>query len=155
MGAHPGRLDSAAGCDDCVYYMQEGATIEQECFSGVTGSCTAYAGSSSIYEDVVVQDSPYSTGYELNGLTNTGDWYQAVILLNWGGTGLNTAEEVWNSAGESVYAPGFAYPEIAIGDDVELGLFISQSGPTVGDGCMSAADPDASSRDLHELYRSA
>lgn len=140
LGAHPRLLESAAGCDDCAYYMQEGTTLEQACFSGVTGSCTASAGFSSFYEEVTVQNSPYATGFELNGLTNTGDWFQAVILLNWDGPGLNTAEEVWNSAGASVYSEGFANPVISIGDNVELGLYVIQSGSTAGEACMSAAD---------------
>lgn len=140
LGAHPGRLDSPAGCSNCAYYMQEGATIEQTCFSGAPGSCTTYAGYNSIYEDVVIQNSPYHTGYELNGLTNTGDWFQAVVLLNWGGVGLNSAEEVWDNAGASVYGAGFPYPRIAIGDNVELGLYVSQSGLTVGEGCLSVTD---------------
>jgi hypothetical protein len=140
LGAHPRLLESAAGCDDCAYYMQEGTTLEQACFADVTGSCTAAAGFASFYEDVTVQNSPYATGFELNGLTNTGDWFQAVILLNWGGPGLNTAEEVWNNAGASVYSAGFANPVISIGDNIELGLYVSQSGLTAGEACMSASD---------------
>ena len=140
LGGHPKILESAAGCDDCAYYMQEGTTLEQACFTGVTGSCTAHAGASSLYEDVSVPDSPYATSYELNGLTNTGDWFQAVVALNWCASGFFIGEEDWNSSGGSPYDTCFANLAITAGNNIQLGLYVSQSGPTLGDVCLSAAD---------------
>ena len=143
IGAHPTRTVGPDGtCGDCVYYMQEGATIEQACFSGVSGSCTSYAGFSSIYEDVVVESSPYATGFELNGYTNAGDWFQSVIGENWCSSSFAVINEIFDSSGNSVYGPTCDpySPSIAVGDDVQLGLYVSSSGSTSGDVCMTASD---------------
>jgi hypothetical protein len=143
LGAHPTRTVGPDGsCGDCAYYMQEGATIEQACFSGVSGSCTAYAGYSSISADVNVKSSRYATGFELNGYTNTGDWFQSVIGENWCSSGFAVMNEIFDSSGASVYGPTcdpYAF-SIAVGDNIELGLYVSSSGSTSGDVCMTASD---------------
>jgi hypothetical protein len=139
---------SGRSASGSVYYMQEGADITQACFTGVSGSCTGYAGFASIYLDVVVQKTPYPTGFELNGLTNTGDWFQSMILLNWCSStgGFTVGDEAFNSSGGSVYpefgggAGCFGNMTIAAGDDIQLGLFIYTSGAYDGDVCFSAFD---------------
>jgi hypothetical protein len=126
-----------ANCGSCAYYMQEGAFLDQACFSGAPGSCTSEGGFSAIYEDVVVKSSPYSTGFELNGLTNTGDWFQSVIVENWCASGFVVANEVFNNTGSSIYGPCVQSNLIvSAGDDVQLGLNVSSSGEV----CFSASD---------------
>lgn len=130
-----------ASCDDCVYYMQEGTTIEQACFTGVSGSCTGYAGFSSLYVDVQVKSSPYPTGFELNGYTNTGDWFQSTVVENWCTSGFVVANEVFNNAGTSVYGPCVSSDlSINAGNEIELGLYVSTSGSTSGDVCFTTSD---------------
>ncbi len=126
-----------ASCDDCAYYMQEGAFLDQACFSGVTGSCTAFSGYSALYVDVQVETSPYITGFELNGVTNTGDWYQSMVGENWCADGFEVMNEVWNSAQESLSGPCVTSSlSISAGDEVQLGLYVASS----GDVCFTAQD---------------
>lgn len=130
-----------ASCDDCGYYMQEGSFLDQACFSGVSGSCTDYAGFSSIYVDVQVETSPYPTGFELNGVSNQGDWFQSTVLENWCASGFVVANEIFNNAGTSVYGPCVSSDlTIRAGDTVQLGLYVSTSGSTSGDVCFTTAD---------------
>lgn len=126
-----------ADCGSCAYYMQEGAFLDQACFTGVSVSCTSGGGFSAIYEDVVVKSSPYATGFELNGLTNTGDWFQSVILENWCASGFVVANEAFNNTGSSIYGPCVASNLIvSAGDDVQLGLYVSSAGEV----CFTASD---------------
>lgn len=137
LPTHVPALLSPASCGDCAYYMQEGAFINQACFTGVSGSCTDYAGFSSLYEDVQVKTSPYYTGYELNGVSNTGDWYQDVVGYNWCASGFDVMNEVWNNAGESISGPCVSSGlVIHANDEVELGLYVASS----GDVCLYAND---------------
>lgn len=126
-----------ASCDDCAYYMQEGAFLDQACFSDVTGSCTAFSGYSALYVDVQVETSPYVTGFELNGVTNTGDWYQSMVGENWCASGFQVMNEVWNSAQDSLSGPCVTSSlAISAGDEVQLGLYVASS----GDVCFTAQD---------------
>ncbi len=121
--------------------MQEGSFLDQACFSGVSGSCTDYAGFSSIYVDVQVEPSPYATGFELNGVSNEGDWFQSTVVENWCASGFVVANEIFNNAGTSVYGPCVSSDlTIRAGDTVQLGLYVSNSGSTSGDVCFTTAD---------------
>ena len=142
--SHPEGLTLAPqGVHIHPYYMQEGATITQACFAGVSGSCTSYAGFSSIYIDVVVENSPYPTGFELNGYTSVGDWFQSTVTESWScgvqGMFLIT-DQVWNNVGTPSPPTCFSNLTIKAGDDVELGLVVSTSGITSGDVCMTVSD---------------
>lgn len=117
--------------------MQEGAFLDQACFANVTGSCTAFSGYSSLYVDVQVETSPYYTGFELNAVSNTGDWYQSMVGYNWCADGFEVMNEVWNAAEESISGPCVTSSlAISAGDEVELGLYVASS----GDVCFTAQD---------------
>ncbi len=117
----PSMAPSAAG----PYYMQEGATI-----ASLNGNPNY--GFSAVYVQVEAVPSPYPTGYELNGLSNTGDWFQFLIADNWPGcsAGFTYAFEVWNDSGGSVELscfPPVGQYAISSGDMVTLGLNFSGS----------------------------
>jgi hypothetical protein len=117
--------------------MQEGSTLEGACFSGGCG----FAGFASIYVDVQVSASPYETGFELNGYTNTGDWFQSMVGENWCATGFEVMNEVFDHAGSSVSGPCVASSlSISAGDVIQLGLNVSSSGATAGEVCFTATD---------------
>jgi len=144
-GAKAVRASGPLGCTNCDLYMQEGVTIQQACFSGASGLCTGYAGFAGVYVDVTVESTPYPTGFELNGWSNTGDWYQSMILLNWCATGFSVGNEAFDNGGTSVYpstggAGCYGNLTIRAGDDIQLGLHIIQSGTGTGDVCFTASD---------------
>ena len=109
---HPGASSPA-------YYEQEGATV-----SSLNGKTTF--GFTSVYTEVTLQSSPYSTAYELNGLSNSGDWYQATVGDNWPGCpGFAPLFEYWannQTSSAPVCYPGFT---LSAGEQVILGLTIS------------------------------
>lgn len=133
------------GCTNCDLYMQEGVTIQQACSSGASGPCTGYAGFAGVYVDVTVESTPYPTGFELNGWSNTGDWYQSMILLNWCATGFSVGNEAFDNTGASVYpsaggAGCYGNLSISAGDSIQLGLHVIQSGTGAGNVCFTASD---------------
>ncbi|MGC2033831.1 MAG: hypothetical protein WA761_00120 [Thermoplasmata archaeon] len=141
LGAHPTRFETATGCGDCAYYMQEGASVQGACLLGPSGSCTSATGLDSLGLDVVVPSNTDTTGFELNGYTNTGDWFQSMIGENWCGSGFGVTNEVFDNAGESVYGPCVSSNvSIVAGDSVHLGLYVSASGSTSGEICFTASD---------------
>ena len=103
------------------YYLQEGATISQIDGNGIT------AGLSRLSEQVVLVTSPYSTAYELNGLTNVGDWFQIVIGDNWPGcnSGFEEAIEVWNNVQGSGPVTCDSTVTLSAGDTIDLNLTFS------------------------------
>lgn len=123
----PDSLTDVHSASAGPYYMQEGADIES-----LDGFSTA--GFTAVYVDLIAEVSPYSTGYELNGLSNTLDWYQAVLDYNWPGClhGFDTGFEFFNQTGSSVAQFCWPTTNIAAGDLVQLGLNFSG-----GDVCMS------------------
>ncbi len=129
----PLPLRPVPGAASPVYYEQEGAT-----FSSLNGKTNL--GFTSLYTEVTLRTSPYSTAYELNGLSNSGDWYQATISDNWPGCpGFIPLFEVW--ANNQTTQPPICYPGVPLsaGEPVTLGL--SFSGTAV---CMSVAAPPGS-----------
>lgn len=147
-GAKLTRGQATTACGSCNLYMQEGTTIQLACFSGAPSTCTTYSGFSAVYVDVTVEDTPYPTGFELNGWSNTGDWYQSMILLNWCASGFSVGNEAFDNSGTSVYpssggAGCYGSMVISAGDTVQLGLSVTQSGAQAGEVCFTAADLSA------------
>lgn len=55
-------------------------------------------GVSTLIEDIPVVTSPYPIAYELNGLSDTGDWYQITVDDNWPGcSGFGELTEIWDN----------------------------------------------------------
>jgi hypothetical protein len=113
-----------------VWYTQEGATLAQLNDSSATGM-------KRISEYVKLVTSPYSTGYELNGLSNSGDWWQIVVGDNWPGcnSGFEEVTEVWNNAQGSGPVNCTSTVSLSVGDLVEFTLYFS-----AGDGCLALDD---------------
>lgn len=123
----PTSLRQAPESAPGAYYMQQGADISS--IDGFTGG-----GFTAVYVELIAEQSPYSTGYELNGLSNTLDWYQAVFDYNWPGClpGFDAGFEFFNDTGSSVAQFCWPVSNFAAGDLVELGLNFSG-----GNVCMS------------------
>lgn len=130
----PVRLPDAArpASGGGYWYTQEGATLAQVNGSGSISTLTTLS------LEIPVVTSPYPIGYELNGLSTSGDWYQVLVADNWGGcnTGFEMVYEIWNDA-DGAYAP-VCDPTVTIssGDLVQLSLrFTSTS-----QGCLELKD---------------
>jgi len=134
-GLHLGGALGARPLATGEYYTQIGATMAQ------LNSSSNDAGSPSISFEVTLVNSPYQNAYEINGLSDTGDWYQLVLSDNWPGcnTGFEVGTEVWDAFGDS--GPVFCDPTLtlAAGDAVKLGLNFSTrtAAPSV---CMDVSD---------------
>ena len=113
-----------------LYYTQEGATISQINQSSATGI-------SRLSEYVKIVNSPYSTAYELNGLSDTGDWWQIVVADNWPGcnSGFEEATEVWDSLGNTGPITCDSNVTLSAGDLVEFTLSFQS-----GNGCLGLVD---------------
>lgn len=115
------RLPGPASSE--YWYTQVGATLAEENGSSVYGSLTT------LVEDVKLVASSYPIGYELNGLSSTGDWYQVLVAENWGGcnSGYEMVYEIWDNSGGSE-AP-VCDPNVTLngGDMVKLSLSFSSS----------------------------
>ncbi|MCI4333525.1 MAG: hypothetical protein L3K01_07400, partial [Thermoplasmata archaeon] len=77
LGSSPARALPRPAQSD-LYYLQAGSTISQLNESSASGVAR-------LSEFIPLVPSPYSTAYELNGLSSTGDWWQIVIAYNWPG----------------------------------------------------------------------
>jgi hypothetical protein len=130
-GPHPLQTD--------LYYMQEGATIGQ-----INGS-SAVSGFFSLSLQLTLRISPHPVGYELNGLSNTGDWYQIVVADNWPGcnSGFEEVTEVWDSNLVSGPVNCVANVSLSAGDVVVLGLNFTTSHAV----CLLLSDVTTSRRD--------
>ncbi len=119
------------------YYFQEGATLA-EMDHGY------YAGVSAWYFSLVLASSPYATGYEFNGRSNTGDWYQVLVGDNWPGcsAGFEMLYSDWNAAGSSLGTycdPGVG--TMLAGDTVTLEIYVDTASPY--QVCMEVIDASA------------
>lgn len=128
LGPGPQRpLPFASGS----WYTQEGATLSE-----LNGSVTT--GVASLVETIPLVVSPHSTGYELNGLSDTGDWYQIVVGDNWPGcsSGFEEILEVWDNAQGS--GPVTCDPTVSLsaGDLIRLSL----SYDAAHDVCLGLSD---------------
>lgn len=134
-----------------AYYYQQGFTVTQ-----VDGSPSASF--TTVTETFTVAASPYDTGYELNALTNVGDWVQFFVTDSWPYTdvGCDNVEhgtiqygyEIWNNAGSSVaddcfnsFSSGVAP---AVGDIVTLQLSLAdysdEECESAGAICLTVVD---------------
>ncbi|MDE1881000.1 MAG: hypothetical protein KGI89_10700, partial [Euryarchaeota archaeon] len=122
----PGVVGSAAPQTSAnPYYFQEGATLA-EMDHGY------YAGVSGWYFTITLATSPYATGYEFNGRSNTGDWYQAIVGDNWPGcnAGFEMLYSDWNAAGSNLGTS--CDPNVgamSAGDSVALDIYVATTSP--------------------------
>jgi hypothetical protein len=125
--------------DGDLYYTQEGMTIGDINNSAATGVAR-------LSEYVKLVTSPYSTGYELNGLSSSGDWWQIVVADNWPGcnTGFQEVTEVWNDADGSGPVNCDSNLTFSAGDMVEFTLSFASG----GDGCLGVRDITAKTSEL-------
>jgi PKD domain-containing protein len=122
-----------------VFYTQVGATIAEY------NNSATQTGVKALSEDVPLVSSPYPIGYELNGLTNKGDWFQIVVGVNWAGCpGLDMITEVWNNQQSSGPVGCSDSMTLDYGDLIRLGLNFS-SGIGV---CMDFTDVTRSETSL-------
>ena len=122
-----------------VFYTQVGATIAEY------NDSATQSGVKSLSEDIPLVSSPYPIGYELNGLTNKGDWFQIVVGVNWAGCpGLDMITEVWNNQQSSGPVGCSDSMTLDYGDLIRLGLNFS-SGIGV---CMGLTDVSRSESSL-------
>jgi hypothetical protein len=130
VGAAPFRAVSRPAQSD-LFYLQSGSTISSINDSSATGTPR-------ISEYIPLVNSPYSTAYELNGLTNTGDWWQIVVADNWPGcnTGFEEATEIWDNAQNSGPITCDSTVTLSAGDLVELTLYFGSG----GNGCLGLKD---------------
>ncbi|MCI4354544.1 MAG: hypothetical protein L3K06_04185, partial [Thermoplasmata archaeon] len=114
-----------------VWYTQEGATIAQ--FNG----SSSQTGVKALVVDIPLVSSPYPIGYELNGLTNRGDWYQVVVGDNWPSCpGYEMITEVWDNAQGSGPVGCDSTVTMTTGDLIRLGLNFTSTSSI----CMDLTD---------------
>lgn len=106
-----------------VWYTQEGSTL-----SLLNGSI-ATSSVASLSLRIPLVKSPYPIGYELNGLSDVGDWYQIVIGDNWPGCSSGFAEltETWASSGSGNPPVCDTNVSMSSGDVVQLGINYTSS----------------------------
>ncbi|MCI4332102.1 MAG: hypothetical protein L3K19_09730, partial [Thermoplasmata archaeon] len=114
-----------------LYYLQAGSTISQLNASSASGVAR-------LSEFIPLVPSPYSTAYELNGLSSTGDWWQIVIAYNWPGcnSGYEEATEIWDNLQNSGPISCDSTVSLSTGDLVELSIYFSSG----GNGCLGLKD---------------
>ncbi|HYK93049.1 MAG TPA: hypothetical protein VEY07_03280 [Thermoplasmata archaeon] len=115
-----------------AWYTQQGATISQ------LNSSFSVAGAKSISLKFTLKTSPYPVGYELNGLSSTGDWYQILVGDSWPGCNVGFEElwEIWNNVQGTTSPSCDSTLSFSAGDQVYLGLNFSSSGNV----CMDVGD---------------
>jgi hypothetical protein len=124
------RGSAPAGSE--YWYTQVGATLAQVNGTTLNGQLTT------LVEEVTIVASSYPIGYELNGISTTGDWYQVLVGDNWGGcdSGYEMIYEVWNNTGygeSPVCDPAITLNK---GDSIKLSL----SFPSASMACLDAED---------------
>lgn len=114
-----------------LYYLQAGSTISQLNDSSASGVAR-------LSEFIPLVPSPYSTAYELNGLSSTGDWWQIVVAYNWPGcnSGYEEATEIWDNLQNSGPITCDSTVSLSTGDLVELSIYFSSG----GNGCLGLKD---------------
>ncbi len=130
--AHPPGLRPLLPSSSGYWYTQEGATLGQENGSSAVGQLT------DLVEQLTLVISPYPIGYELNGLSTTGDWYQVLVADNWGGcnAGFEMTYEVWNNVAQTQAPVCDPALTLSAGDVVKLTL----SFPSSTQACLDAVD---------------
>ncbi|MCI4331453.1 MAG: hypothetical protein L3K19_06365 [Thermoplasmata archaeon] len=129
---HPGLREASHPTASSVWYTQEGTTLAQ------WDSSYTRLVLPTIRLTVALAPSPVSIGYELNGLSDAGDWYQLVIADNWPGcaSGYEEVTEIWTNSGSS--GPITCDPTLSLkrGDLLELNLSFASSSST----CLTVVD---------------
>ncbi len=118
------------------FYMQEGATLVQE--DNIAGGTLP-----TVSATFRLESSPWDTGYETNGLSTTGDWFQGLAMDNWPGcpSGFAFGYEVWNAAGTSVAGPVCTLPVVLLaGDEVQITLTLNCNAGGSGSACFTFQD---------------
>ncbi len=118
-----------------AFYLQEGATIAAQ--NGL-----AATEPSILRVNLTVVASPYATGYELNGLSDSGDWYQALVADNWPGcpSGFSFAYEIWDAAGATA-APSCSFGVSPSGGDaVAVAIELNCAALGAGSYCLTFED---------------
>ncbi len=118
-----------------AFYLQEGATIAAQ-----NGLATTEP--SILRMNLTVVASPYATGYEMNGLSDSGDWYQALVADNWPGcpSGFSFAYEIWNAAGATA-APSCSFSvSPSAGDAVAITIELNCAKLGAGSYCLTFED---------------
>ncbi len=118
-----------------AFYLQEGATIAAQ--NGL-----AATEPSVLRMNLTVVASPYATGYELNGLSDSGDWYQALVAFNWPGcpSGFSFAYEIWDAAGATA-APSCSFSvSPSAGDAVAITIGLNCAKFGAGSYCLTFED---------------
>jgi len=130
-----------------TYYMQEGANFLQ-----VAGSASTVF--THLSETFVLPAGSVPTGYELNGVTSTGDWVQLVIGDDWPYVNIcpiptfTLAYELWDSSKNSV-STGLDWWENGLcsqsftphlGDTVRLAMDLNCPAGGSGSVCMTYTD---------------
>lgn|GEM_PF-2006240 len=132
---HPPGLPLAGGLRPLAggfWYTQIGATIGE-----INGS-SSVSGLHAISVQFRLVTSPYPIAYELNGLSDSGDWYQIIVSDNWPGcnAGFEEGMETWDAfqgAGPVICDPTVT---LSVGDLVQLGLNFTAT----GNACLTFAD---------------
>jgi hypothetical protein len=110
--------DLARPAQGDLWYLQEGVSFGQVNGTYSIGSVRTLS------ETVRLVTSPYPTAYELNGISEAGDWYQITAAYNWGGCGSDVfAElyEIWNRTQYSEIGPTCdGTVDLSRGDSVQL-----------------------------------
>ncbi len=130
------RVGTPTPSATATYYLQEGATLVQE--DAIPGGTLP-----SVSATFRLESSSWDTGYEINGLSTTGDWYQGLAMENWPGcpSGFAFGYEVWNAAGTSVAGPICALPVVLLaGDEVQIALTLNCAGGGAGSACFTFQD---------------
>ncbi len=121
-----------------AFYMQEGATLVAE-DGRVSTTVTSLSAS------FALESSIWSIGYEMNGLSTTGDWYQALATDNWPGcsspSGFTFGYEVWDANGTSVIGPICNLGTgLGAGDAVRLTITLNCAAGGLGSACFTFDD---------------
>ncbi|HEV2166590.1 MAG TPA: hypothetical protein VGS23_06430, partial [Thermoplasmata archaeon] len=114
------------------FYTQIGATLSE------INNTYAVTGLKTLSERIPLVTSLYPIGYELNLLSDTGDWYQVVVGDNWPGcnAGFEEILEVWDSHGNSGPVVCDASVSLSKGNLVKL----NGSFPSASTGCLGLDD---------------
>lgn len=120
LPVHPPGLRPVGGAQPLAsspFYTQVGATL------GELNNSASITGLRSLSLRFTLVNSPYPIGYELNGLSDTGDWYQVLVGDGWPGCpGYEMLFELWASSGQG-YAPGCDTTlTLHTGDLIQLGI---------------------------------
>jgi hypothetical protein len=129
---HPGfPVDTLRAAANGVWYTQEGATLNE-----LNGS-SSVTGLRSLSLQIPLVASPYPIGYELNGLSSTGDWYQILVGDNWPSCpGYETLWEVWSNAGVGSTPGCNSAVSMSTGDVIQLGVNFTSNHQV----CLDLAD---------------